>query len=331
MNRWTRRQVLRAGALGALGSGAATVAPKVLAQTPASGGHAGRDMSHGGNIAVGEVDLAAFDPTRFMTEFDGGEVSTAPDGTTIRTYTIVAVDKQIEVAPGVMFDAWTYNGQVPGPTLRCTEGDLVRIRFRNAGSHPHTMHFHGIHAAGMDGVFEPVEPGAEFLYEFTAEPFGLHLYHCHIVPLKRHIHKGLYGVFIVDPKTPRPPAREIVLVTNAFDTDYDGRNEVYAANTVAFHYMRHPIQLTVNEPVRVYLVNITEFDPVNGIHIHANFFHEYRTGTMPTPNAYTDTILLGQAERSIIEFAYRYPGLYMFHAHITEFTELGWNGLFEVT
>ncbi len=64
------------------------------------------------------------------------------------------------------------------------------------------MHFHGWHPPAMDGSFRSTRccPDATFTYEFVAEPFGLHLYHCHAVPLKRHIHKGLYGMFIVDPK-----------------------------------------------------------------------------------------------------------------------------------
>ena len=57
---------------------------------------------------------------------------------------IVAQDKEIEVAPGVKYEAWTYNGRVPGPTLRGSEGELLRIRFVNASEHPHTMHFHGV-------------------------------------------------------------------------------------------------------------------------------------------------------------------------------------------
>ena len=72
----------------------------------------------------------------------------------------MAVDKTIEVAPGVFFNAWTYNGTVPGPVIRATEGDLLRVKFVNGGSHPHTIHFHGIHPADMDGVFEIVRPGA---------------------------------------------------------------------------------------------------------------------------------------------------------------------------
>ncbi len=132
-----------------------------------------------------------FDPDAFLFDFDYGDVSRDEAGRTVREYEIVAVDREIEVAPGVWFPAWTYNGRVPGPTLRCTEGDLLRVRFSNAGSHPHTIHFHGTHAPAMDGVFPIVEPGERFTYEFPAKPFGVHPYHCHAIPLKRHIHKGL--------------------------------------------------------------------------------------------------------------------------------------------
>ena len=73
-------------------------------------------------------------------------------GRVLREWELVAVDKEIEVLPGVKFAAWTYNGRIPGPTLRCREGDRLRITFANGSSHPHTMHFHGIHPAEMDGV-----------------------------------------------------------------------------------------------------------------------------------------------------------------------------------
>lgn len=70
------------------------------------------------------------------------------------------------------------------------------------------MHFHGIHSARMDGVPGAglIGPGEEFIYEFDAKPFGCHLYHCHALPLKRHMHKGMYGLFVIDParQTTRP-------------------------------------------------------------------------------------------------------------------------------
>ncbi|MGH8646618.1 MAG: multicopper oxidase domain-containing protein, partial [Gammaproteobacteria bacterium] len=163
--------------------------------------------------------------------------------------------------------------------------------------HPHrrweaSIPFHGVHPAEMDSI-EPVPIGQSFTYDFDAEPFGLHLYHCHVLPLKRHLHKGLYGGFIVDPKQGRPPAHEMFMLMNGFDTNFDGENEVYAVNTVGFHFLRHPVQITPNELVRVYLVNILEFDLINGFHLHANFFDVYRTGTRLQSNEYTDTIILG--------------------------------------
>lgn len=336
--RLTRRELFRAGALGAAGlaasGGALAFPPRASAgkqaQAASADAHAVPHGPHERLETVGNVRTGDFDPVAYLTEFDTGRVSRLPSGQVLREYDIAAVDKEIEIAPGVFFPAWTYNGQVPGPTLRSTEGDRIRVNFSNGGSHPHTIHFHGIHRAEMDGVFEVVEPGRSFVYEFDAEPFGLHLYHCHAVPLKRHLHKGLYGTFLIDPKEGRPPARELVMLMNGFDTNFDGENEVYAVNTVAFHYQKHPIQLTVGELARVYLVNLTEFDLINSFHLHGNFFRCYRTGTDLERHEYTDTVMLCQGERAVLEFAFKYPGPYMFHAHQSEFAELGWMGIFDV-
>jgi FtsP/CotA-like multicopper oxidase with cupredoxin domain len=182
----------------------------------------------------------------------------------------------------------------------------------------------------MDGSLEAhqVLPGESFTYEFDAEPFGLHLYHCHAVPLKRHIHKGLYGVFIVDPKRGRPPADELVMVMNGFDTNFDADNEVYAVNTVANHFLHEPIHVQVGRLVRMYVVNVTEFDVINSFHLHGMFFDVFRTGTSLTPHERTDTVMLCQGERAILETTWRYPGDFMFHAHQSEFAELGWMGTF---
>jgi FtsP/CotA-like multicopper oxidase with cupredoxin domain len=284
----------------------------------------------GGTGPVADITPGGFNPTSFATQFHLGRISKLPDGRTLREYDIVAIDKEIEIAPGVWFPAWTYNGTVPGPTIRCEEGDRIRVHFTNAGSHPHTMHFHGFHPADMDGVFEIVEPGRSFVYDFDADPFGLHLYHCHTTPLRRHIHKGLYGAFIVDPPGGRPPALEYVMVMNGFDTNFDNENEFYSVNTVAFHYMRHPLPARVGGPVRLYVVNALEFDLVNSLHLHANFFDVYRTGTKLEPNDFTDTVMFCQGERHILELTFRHPGRFMFHAHQSEFAELGWMGFFDV-
>lgn len=315
---------------------------------PAQGnGDYGPHGVHSGGLfgAVGEVDHArnGFHPSDILTDFNFGDNVFEEDGQTVREYNFVAIDKEIEIAPGVFFPAWTYNGRVPGPTIRCTEGDRIRINFVNGGSHPHTIHFHGIHSAVMDGVaampgmpFDMVgpgmiQPGESFTYEFDAEPFGCHFYHCHSIPLKRHIHKGLYGAFIVDPADGRPPAKELMMMMNGFDTNFDGDNEIYAVNSIAFAYAKEPIEIGVDELVRIYLINATEFDPINSIHIHAEFFDYYDHGTTLEPTLRTvDTIMQCQAQRGIVEFSYGIPGMYMFHAHQSEFAELGWMGFFRV-
>jgi manganese oxidase len=309
--------------------------------------HDGHVLGHAGHAlgVVGEADTRIFDPAAYLTSFNFSHLPEParsryyrellrPDGSTLREYEIFAVDREIEIAPGVKFAAWTYNGQVPGPTIRATEGDLVRVHFVNQGSHPHTLHFHGWHPPEMDGSLaeHQVVPGGTFTYEFTADPFGLHLYHCHAVPLKRHIHKGLYGPFIIDPKgVDKTPRDEFVMVMNGFDTNFDNENEVYAVNTLAHYYMHNPIPVTVGKPVRIYLINVTEFDLLNSFHLHGMFFDVFRTGTSRTPSERTDTVMLCQGERAILETTFRYPGDFMFHAHQSEFAELGWMGLFRAT
>jgi FtsP/CotA-like multicopper oxidase with cupredoxin domain len=315
---------------------------RLLGQTPSAPSHpAGAHHNHLMGT-VGRVPTDAFDPTAYLRAWNFSNLpneergrfyreTPRPDGTLLREYELFAVDREIEIAPGIFFPAWTYNGQVPGPTIRATEGDRVKVTFRNLGSHPHTIHFHGWHSPEMDGTLpgQEVQPGDTFVYEFDAEPFGVHLYHCHTVPLKRHIHKGLYGAFIIDPRSGgRPAADEMVMVMNAFDTNFDAENEIYAVNTVANAYMQDPVKVTVGRLVRIYLVNITEFDLINSMHLHAMFFDVFRTGTSLTRSEHTDTLMLAQGERAVLEMTFRYPGDYMFHAHQSEFAELGWMGLF---
>ena len=134
------------------------------------------------------------------------------------------------------------------------------------------------------------------------------------------------------PKEGRPPVdREMVMVMSGLDVDFDDVNDFYAVNAIPFYYQNHPIQIKVGEKIRIYLVNILEFDLLNSFHLHANFFYYYPTGTSLTPAEFTDTIIQGQAQRGILEFTTNIPGMYMFHAHVTEFAELGWTGMFEVT
>ena len=267
-------------------------------------------------------------PMQVCRDFDYGTLK-QENGRTIREFQITASSTTLELNQVVSFVTWNYNGRVPGPTLRATEGDRVRIVFLNQGGHAHTMHFHGIHPAEVDGI-KPVRNGTAAIYEFDAMPYGVHLYHCHIAPVSRHISKGLHGMFIIDPRQGRPPADELVLIMNGYDLKEENRNELYAFNGIPNYYRQNPISIYQNQLVRLYLLNVIEFDPAVTFHLHANFFRLFPTGMTMTPTIESDVVTMGTAERHILEFSYRYPGKYMFHPHQDAIAEAGCMGVFNV-
>jgi manganese oxidase len=296
----------------------------------------------------------------YLTHFNCGRVSVTENGQTVREFTLIASDQNqtIEVMDGgYEFPAWTFNGTVPGPTMRVTEGDLVRITLVNDNSseHSHSLHKHSIHSGEMDGVEGEgiVAPGDSFTYEFVAQPFGVYPYHCHVSPVADHISRGLYGMLIIDPKEPRPQMTEFAMLMNGYDFNLDMEgpafiptaeeavnnempeieerdNELYSVNGKAFDYVSNPIELVAGEDYRIYLVNMLEFDLVNSMHIHGNMFEYYPAGTSMNPEQVTDIVTLSQGDRGIMEFSYPYPGRYMFHTHINEFADKGWMSFFNV-
>lgn len=349
--RITRRNLLGTGtgalALGAIG-GALALAPGAQACSTCKDGikknpppagsvligtplHDEEPVTHDPSKAPKAVYDTIQDPVEFLTHFDFGKVTKLPGGQVQRDYVLVATDQDVEVADGVTYPAWTVNGSVPGPTLRATEGDFLRIHFFNQTPRDHTLHFHGIHASNMDGSFEIVPPGGYFAYEFIAEPFGLFVYHCHMTPLRKHISRGMYGTLVIDPKVGRPPAHEMVMVMSGFDTEVtNDSNSFYAVNGKAFAYRDKPIILRHGELVRIYLTNMTEFDLINSFHLHGDMFKLFRTGTRLDNYEITDTVMLCQGERCILELNYKFPGRFLFHAHQGEFSERGWLGIFDV-
>lgn len=305
----------------------------------------------------------------YLTYFNCGHVSyglPTSNGTqkqVTREFTLVIKENQsIPIANnGLTFDgAWTFNGTVPGPTMRVTEGDLVKITVINdkGNNHTHSLHLHSIHPAEMDGVDGPggsIMPSQNFTYTFTAQPYGVYPYHCHVSPIEQHINNGLYGVFIIDPKIPRQKMNEMVMMMNGYDLDYEKEgvgpnriptpqevkddympqpfehvNEVYTVNGKAFDYVNNPIPLQKNTNYRIYLVNMLEFDPINSFHVHGTMYKYYPSGIGNDASFTNDIVTLGEGDRGIVEFNYPYTGKYMFHSHINEFSELGWMGYFDV-
>jgi FtsP/CotA-like multicopper oxidase with cupredoxin domain len=299
----------------------------------------------------------------YLTYFNcGRRVYYDNNGTIAREFTLIVKENQpITIANnGLKFNAWTFNETIPGPTIRMTEGDLVKITVINDKDNKlaHSLHLHSIHSGDMDGVEGPsgsILPGHSYTYKFVAQPYGVYPYHCHMSPIDQHINNGLYGMMIIDPKIPRPHMNEMAMMMNGYDLDYekegegsgkiptpeevksgkdfeekDHTNEVYTVNGKAFDYMDNPITLEVGKPYRIYLVNMLQFDLINTFHVHGTLFHYYPSGTSKTSDYTNDIVTMSEADRGILEFKFDYPGRYMFHAHKAEFADLGWMGFFNV-
>ena len=230
--------------------------------------------------------------------------------------------------------------QRPHPRARrCArrEGERLRITFVNGSAHPHTIHFHGIHPAEMDGVPGPrrrarSRRAAAPSTSSTRCPPGCTSTTATSRPLAEHIAKGLYGAFIIDPTDGRADADELVMVMNGFDTNFDRANEVYAANTIGVR-LHGPADRgrSATSSCGVYLVNVLEYDLINSFHLHGNLFDYFPTGHVADAaraHRHGDAVP-GPARDPRVALPVPRAS-YMFHAHQSEFTELGWQGFFEV-
>jgi plastocyanin len=234
-----------------------------------------------------------------------------------KSYTIIAQDAEIEIAKGVKTKLWTYNGTVPGPTLRFNEGDKVTIRFINETPYAHTIHFHGTHNSANDGVFPQVLPGKEYVYDFVAHEAGFFLYHCHAMPASEHIRMGMYGGIIIDPiSRPMTPAREYLLVLSELDPvdPMAYFPKYYPINGYANQYMDNPVQVVKDETVRFYVMNIGTI-LTTPFHIHSTMMKVWPSGILLNSPYYAQTHTLGMGDAAIIEASWTDPGRYFFHTH----------------
>lgn len=321
MSRVSRRDFVRVGAgvaIGAAGSALLGLGRRTAPDTvtPASAAGYGHGAEPPAGLGPRALDGALLPPPPRLGRTDGPV-----------TADLWIAEQPIAVSRGTTVPAWTFNGHVPGPLLRATEGDELAIRLRNLGARPHNLHLHGRHDVTQDG-WQPVPPGGETTYRLRAEPFGLHPYHCDASPAAEHLSHGLYGMLIVDPAAGRPQAHELALVLSGFDLDGDGHNELYGWNGVAGFYERYPIKVPVGALVRVYLLNMVADDPVASFHLHAETFDVYRSGTRLVPDERTDVVTLAQTERAIVEFRLPRRGRYMFHPHQRHMAERGAMGWF---
>jgi nitrite reductase (NO-forming) len=311
-------------ALSATNSSSSISLPSSLSSSSSSSSNTNLKGNDAGNNSKNNNNNTTNSPEQKYQQ----QLSSAPR---THEYTLIAENTTLEIAPGLRVDAWTYNGTIPGPTLTATEGDRVIVHFINKTPLPHTVHLHGDHPSNMDGVFELVGANKTYTYDFIAQPAGALAYHCHVPPVMQHVRMGLYGAFIVYPKTPLPPAREYVLVDGEYDTQnqLNPLPEYYFFNGYAEQYQMHPLPVMTNETVRIYLINLG-LSPAYGIHIHGTLFKAIPSGILGNPSFNVQSWELASGNTAILEAKWPWPGKYTFHFHgIPE--ERGAMGYFNVS
>jgi FtsP/CotA-like multicopper oxidase with cupredoxin domain len=273
-----------------------------------------------------------------------GPAAVAQPSAALREFTLVAEPVRWEIQPGVVADGWGYNGGTPGPTLRVTEGDRVRVTLVNQLPVPTTIHWHGIDVpVAQDGVpglsQEPVEPGDSFVYDFIATNPGTRWYHSH-VDSNMQIQLGLFGAFIVDPHAPTPVTYDreytYILTEKALDVTPavaegeadvrtreggNGRGGAFLPDLFLMNGKAgtaiEPIEVKEGERVRIRLINAG--NQVHAMHTHGHSFTIIATDGNPVPPAaqlLKDTVLIGPAERYDVEVVANNPGVWMFHCHV---------------
>lgn len=270
------------------------------------------------------------------TETQGGQPlhHRVEDGVKVFELTTKAV--RWEIVDGVAVTAFTYNGTVPGPMIRVTEGDQVRILVRNELPDPTTIHWHGVEVPNaMDGVpgvtQDPIQPGETFTYEFIAKPAGTFMYHSHFEG-DIQVGAGLYAPMIIDPKEPEanPPAVDEVLMISEW-LQRDGQTfaampmsgmepNFFTLNGKAFPATQE-ITVKKGERVRLRFIGIGQF--IHPMHLHGVPFKIIATDGHPVPEAAQltkDTVSVAPGERYDIEFVASEAGQWMLHCHILHHT-----------
>jgi zinc transporter ZupT len=274
---------------------------------------------------TGDVSQAVVTAAEAQAQADYSLLPNLPPVTPgkLKTYHIIAEVKPWQVAPGIVVQAWTYNGTVPGPTIHVRAGDQVRVIFTNHLPEPTTIHWHGIDVAPeMDGVpgfsQAAVQPGETFTYEFTADDPGTYIYHTHFDDFNQ-LDRGLYGAVVVDEKTPQPYDRDYLMLLSSWRV-FSGSENYFSINGKSYPLTK-PYIVRSGDRVRIREINIsgTEF---HTMHIHGHKFTLVDVDGQPVPLAARQkmvTLTIGPGEtRDIALVANAKPGTWMVHCHVVD-------------
>lgn len=279
---------------------------------------------------------------------------------TVHRVTLDVQEVAREVAPGVSMDAWTYNGQYMGPTLRGKVGDTFEVTLENHGSMGHSVDFH----AGDVSPDEPmrtIAPGESLVYRFTAHRSGIWLYHCSSMPVSTHVAAGMFGAVVIDPPDLPTVDREYLLVQNETYLSAPGENQPDVPegasavvdpekirigqptftmfNGHATQYMHAPLTARPDERVRIWMLAA---GPSKGLSFHVvggQFDTVYKEGAYqlspsdpvnPGGTGGAQALDLQSAQGGFVELSFPETGTYTFVNHSFAEAERGARGLIRV-
>lgn len=286
------------------------------------------------------------------------------DGRTVREYTLVIQEKVFDYGGGNRWRAWTFNGTVPGPTLRVRKGEILRVRVINRHNRTHSFHAHlARYPLEMDGSQANtitgrapqamIPPGGEYVYEFLVEEAGATYYHCHAAdrefPINQHILQGLYGAILVEDPAMKPMREGVVFMAETGQLRSGPNPPFYIMNGKGIPggelaleeiYKKQGLKgvvaqlgktvpyfkLKAGEAIKLHVYNIGNLD-------HSFHAHEVPHVSLavlqgrPWPGNVVP-LLSGTLDTLLLEF--RYPGLWLFHCHVVNHADAGMIGVFVV-
>ena len=255
-----------------------------------------------------------------------------------------------EIAPGIKYNYWTFNGRVPGPFIRVREGDTVELSITNSGTslHNHNIDFHATTGPGGGATVTTVEPGQTKSFTWKALNPGLYVYHCAHPNVATHMAHGMYGLILVEPVEGLPPVdHEFYVMQGELYTEGAlGREglQIFDANAMLAGDPQYVVwngrtggvvdnmQAKVGETVRMYVGN-GGVNLISSFHVIGEIFDkvypEGGLGGLINENIQTTLVPAGGA--SIVEFGLEVPGKYILVDHALSRLDRGAWGTLEVT
>jgi len=257
---------------------------------------------------------------------------------------LTTVEKEGRLADGTVFSYWTFDGRVPGPMIRVRVGDTVELTLANAEDSllPHNIDLHAVTGPGGGGEATLVMPGETAGFRFKALHPGLYVYHCATPTVAQHIHRGMYGLILVEPEGGLPPVdREFYVMqgeiyteqpfgargeaTESYERLLDERPEYYVFNgAVGALTETAPLAARVGETVRLYF-GVGGPNKTSSFHVIGEIFDRvYPMADLTSPplrDVQTVTVAPGGA--MVAELTAEVPGTYMLVDHALSRVERG--------